>query len=115
MPDLDTVTRVGLLYDFYGPLLTVKQRQLISMYYHQDLSLGEIAGEMGTSRQAVYDTLKRTCKALEGYEAKLGLLQKFKEQREKVEQVRAALLNMAEKCHREEIIKVCQMIDNIID
>jgi len=66
------------LFDFYAPLLTKKQREFIECYYHHDLSLGEIAEQYGISRQAVYDTLRRTEKVLEAYERKLGLLEKYR-------------------------------------
>lgn len=73
---LDQLARVARLYDFYGPLLTPKQRQWLELHYHHDLSLGEIADEEGISRQAVYDGLHRAIKALEDYEARLGYLQR---------------------------------------
>lgn len=71
---LEKMVRVDSLYDFYGQLLTEKQRHFFELYYEQDLSLGEIAGEYGISRQAVYDILRRTENILEKYEARLGLL-----------------------------------------
>ncbi|KYH32070.1 YlxM family DNA-binding protein [Neomoorella mulderi] len=73
---LDELARVARLYDFYGPLLTPKQRHWLELHYHHDLSLGEIADEEGISRQAVYDGLQRAVKALEDYEARLGYLQR---------------------------------------
>ena len=51
---------MSLLYDYYGGLLTGKQRQCFDLRYNQDLSLGEIAQVMGVSRQAVSDNLTRT-------------------------------------------------------
>ncbi|MEW6661257.1 MAG: YlxM family DNA-binding protein [Bacillota bacterium] len=70
--------RIADLFDFYAPLLTKKQREFIEYYYHHDLSLGEIAEQYGISRQAVYDTLRRTEKVLETYERKLGLLGRYR-------------------------------------
>lgn len=70
---------INLLYDFYGPLLTDKQRRFIELYYAHDLSLAEVAEQVGISRQAVYDILKRSVKALKGYEEKLGLVAKHLE------------------------------------
>ena len=55
---------LSLLFDYYGELLTEKQRTCFELYYNQDFSLGEIAGEAGISRQAVYDTLARAESAL---------------------------------------------------
>ncbi|MCL6456848.1 MAG: putative DNA-binding protein [Gorillibacterium sp.] len=71
---LDKTTRVNLLYDFYSPLLTEKQRTFLSCYFLDDLSLGEIASEFTISRQAIYEHIKRAQASLEVYEEKLGLL-----------------------------------------
>lgn len=70
---------MNYLFDFYQSLLTQKQRSYMSLYYLDDLSLGEIAEEFDVSRQAVYDNIKRTEAMLEEYEEKLVLLQKFQE------------------------------------
>jgi len=63
-----------LLYDYYGELLTEKQRQLFDLYYNQDYSLSEIAQTAGISRQGVHDTLARAEQLLEGYEHALGCI-----------------------------------------
>lgn len=60
--------RIGRLYDVYGSLLTVRQQKIMEQYFYDDLSLGEIADAGGTSRQAVYDLLKRVEESLEKYE-----------------------------------------------
>lgn len=74
-PDaLSKTTRINLLFDFYEPLLTEKQRTFLKYYFHDDFSLGEIAAEFGISRQAVYEHIKRAEQVLESYESKLGLL-----------------------------------------
>lgn len=71
---LEKTTRVNLLFDFYESLLTDKQRTFLRLYFHDDLSLGEIAGEFEISRQAVYEHIKRAEKILEEYEDKLRLV-----------------------------------------
>lgn len=81
---LEKVAWMNLLVDFYGQLLTERQRSLIDFYYSQNLSLGEIAVEFGVTRQAVHDTLKRAAQLLEEYESKLGLVEKFLMQKEKL-------------------------------
>ena len=58
-----------LLYDYYGELLTEKQRGLFDLYYNQDYSLSEIASAAGISRQGVHDMIKRGNHTLEEYEA----------------------------------------------
>ena len=57
---MEYLVRMGLLYDFYGVLLTRKQQRVFTCYYMNNLSLAEIAAEEGTSRQAVHDLLQRT-------------------------------------------------------
>lgn len=61
-----------LLYDYYGGLLTDRQRECFEMRYDQDLSLGEIGQELGISRQGVHDNLSRTEALLRNMEAKTG-------------------------------------------
>ena len=72
---------ISLLLDFYGPLLTDKQRMSLQLHHEDDMSLGEIAEELGVSRQAVHDTLQRARHILNDYESKLHLVEQY-EQRE---------------------------------
>lgn len=81
---MDTHTLLVLYFDFYGLLLTEKQQHIFKMYYEDDLSLAEIGGEVGVTRQAVHDILQRSEKQLLNYENKLGLVHKFLRQREKI-------------------------------
>ncbi|HUC91004.1 MAG TPA: YlxM family DNA-binding protein [Paenibacillus sp.] len=73
---LAKTTRINLLFDFYEPLLTDKQRTFLKYYFHDNYSLGEIAAEFEISRQAVYEHIKRAEAVLESYETKLGLVAK---------------------------------------
>ena len=63
---------MSLLFDYYGAMLTEKQRQCFDMRYNQDFSLGEIAADMGVSRQAVCDNLRRTEAILRKMEENVG-------------------------------------------
>ena len=70
---------VPLLFDFYGDMLTDKQRSMIDLYYQQDLSLSEIAEIVGISRQGVRDSVKRAEVQLFDMEAHLGLAARLKD------------------------------------
>lgn len=75
---LDKTVEISMLFDYYGKLLTDKQRKIIELYYYQDLSLGEIAENLDISRQAVYDHLNRAENTLKSYEDKLQLVKRNK-------------------------------------
>lgn len=68
-----------MLLDFYGELLTEKQREAMDLYYNEDLSLAEIAEPLSISRQGVRDSIKRGEKQLMDLEDTLGLAKRFKE------------------------------------
>ena len=76
-----------LLYDFYGELLTKRQQQIYESVVLEDYSLSEVAEELNISRQGVHDMIRRCDKALEGYEEKLHLVEKFLSIKEKVAQI----------------------------
>ena len=65
-------TELILLYDYYGDLLTERQKECFELRYNQDLSLGEIGQELGISRQGVFDNLSRTEALLKNMERKTG-------------------------------------------
>ena len=70
---------LSLLLDFYGELLSEKVRRATELYYNDDLSLSEVAEDMGITRQGVRDLIKRAEGNLYGYEQKLGLYKRFLE------------------------------------
>ena len=72
---MDDFLRKSLLYDYYNGLLTPKQRDIYALYYHNDMSLSEIAANSDTTPQAVSDMLKRVEKLLEKYEEHLRLVE----------------------------------------
>ena len=82
---MEKIVQQGILYDFYGELLTEHQKQVYESVVYENLSLGEIAGDLGVSRQAVHDMIKRTDRILEGYEEKLGLIRRFDEVRSRID------------------------------
>lgn len=84
---MEKIFEQGLLYDFYGELLTEHQRRIYEDAVYNDLSLGEIAAEAGISRQGVHDLIKRCDKILLDYEAKLHLVERFDEARKTVNEM----------------------------
>ncbi len=89
MPD-ETVLRT-MLFDFYGELLTEKQREYFDLHYNDDLSLSEIAETEGISRQAVWDIIRRAEASLREIERKTGLVRRYGAQRETVAAIEARL------------------------
>ena len=85
-----------MLLDFYGELLTERQKQTMQLYYEEDLSLGEIAEQLRITRAGVHDALKRGLAALEHFEKRLGLLARFVERDAKLDELQRLLLNALE-------------------
>ncbi|MGI9859796.1 YlxM family DNA-binding protein [Moorella naiadis] len=112
---LDELARVARLYDFYGPLLTTKQRRWLELHYHHDLSLGEIADEERISRQAVYDGLQRAVKALEDYEARLGYLQRELTLRKRLTEAISHLENYRRDGCQGELVQVGRILKELLD
>ena len=110
MEQVGDILQLSLLLDFYGELLTPKQRDVFTMYHQDDLSLSEIAAEEGVSRQAVQDQLRRTEKLLAGYEERLGLVARFLEQKRLVRQIRTLARELNETALGREIIALADRI-----
>lgn len=88
---MEKTVRHGLLLDFYGGLLTEKQREVLGAYFEDDLSLGEIAEEQGVTRAAVHDLIKRSVASLEEFEARLGLVSREERLRLRLREISEAV------------------------
>ena len=86
---MEKIVAQGLLYDFYGELLTEHQRRVYEDVVFNDMSLSEIAEEQGISRQGVHDLIRRCDKILCDYESKLHLLEKFQMTKETVREIKS--------------------------
>lgn len=115
---MDKILEQSLLYDFYGELLTSRQKEIYEDFVLNDLSLGEIAQERDISRQGVYDIVKRCNRQLAGYEEKLHLVEKFLDTKQKVEaihrQARAILENRDDRSRVLACVKEIERISNDI-
>lgn len=86
---MERMIEQGLLFDFYGELLTEHQQQIYEDVVFHDMSLSEIAEEAGISRQGVHDLIRRCDKILEGYENKLHLVERFRYVKARAEAIRS--------------------------
>ncbi len=74
---VEKLVEIGILFDFYGKLLSEKQYLVVELYYIHDLSLAEIGDEFNVTRQGVFDLLRRAEQKLYQHEENLGLVKKF--------------------------------------
>ena len=81
--------QMSLLFDYYGELLSEKQRTCFDLYYNQDLSLSEIAAELGVTRQGVHDSISRAEAALREFERVTGCIARDRRTSRALEQIRA--------------------------
>lgn len=109
--------RMTMLFDYYGELLTEKQREYCDLRYNEDLSLAEIAEQSGTSRQAVWDIIRRSANTLTEIEEKTGLIRRAEERRAALGPIKAELLKLNDMLDGEakglcaDIIEKLQAID----
>ena len=92
--------RMALLYDFYGDMLTPRQKEFYDLYYNEDLSLAEIAENYGITRQGVRDVIVRAEATLTELEDKTGLIKRFHTMRQQLEQVQRDARRLTELSER---------------
>ena len=114
----DTMEKIfeqAMLYDFYGELLKDNQKEVFENYVLDNLSLSEIAEERNISRQAVYDMIKRADRALNEYEDKLHLLEKFLTIKEDVNRIHIISKQLTDSRDRELATQIVSITDKILD
>ena len=110
----EKMVEIGLLFEQYKELLTDKQREMVSLYYEEDYSLGEISENLGVSRQGVYDTLKRSEKILREYESKLHLVSKAKDQEKFLKSIGEKIIDIKEDLlHNRDCADLIPKLENI--
>jgi len=102
---LEELEYKGMLYDFYGELLTQHQKKVYEDAVFNDLSLSEIADEQGISRQGVHDLIRRCDRILAVYEDKLHLVERFSRIKRNVQQINRLTDNEQIKRLSNEIIE----------
>lgn len=113
--EMEKIVEQGMLYDFYGELLTPHQRKIYEDVVFNDMSLSEIAEEQGISRQGVHDLVKRCDKTLAEYESKLKLVEKFHQTRRMVEEIRQLTGEYQKNQDMKLIQKIQQIAGEIIE
>ena len=114
---MDERLRKSLLYDFYGELLTEHQKAVFSAAIFDDMSYSELAEEIDCSRQAAFDLIRRINNKLEGYETKLGLLDRFSKAKDKMQELTQAVKDMNESVNASDMDKKVksQLISGLSD
>ena len=107
-------TELILLYDYYGDLLTSRQKECFELRYDQDLSLGEIGQELGISRQGVHDNLSRTESLLQNMEAKTGCVRRDRACRKAAAEI-AEIAKVLAKCGNAQVSDMAMQILSLCD
>ena len=82
--------RMTMLFDFYGEMLTDRQKEFFDLYYNEDLSLAEIAENAGISRQGVRDVIVRAEASMQEIEDRTGIIKRFEARRPHLEAIASA-------------------------
>lgn len=102
--DIQERIELSLLYDFYGALLKESARHMFEAYILEDYGYSEIAEQEGISRQGAYDAIRRSSKQLRKYEEKLGLVGRFQEQQNLLEQIHKELVELDIPCEQNQTL-----------
>ena len=107
--------RMTMLFDFYGEVLTERQKEFFDLYYNEDLSLAEIAENYEISRQGVRDVIVRAEGVMQEIEDKTGLLKRFMQMQEKLDAIVDAAQQIKTLNYRQfENSQVDKLTDRII-
>ena len=110
--------RMALLYDFYGDMLTDRQKEFYDLYYNEDLSLAEIAENYGITRQGVRDVIVRAEAILTELEDKTGIIKRFHRMQAQFAQMETAVDAIAkrndERWQDDEVETLCHKLKDVL-
>lgn len=109
------MAEISMLYDFYGDLLTERQRAVLDYYYGDDFTLREIAEHAGISRQAVHDTVHKAEKSLRSYEAVLGLVSRYRQTSAEIERASEILQDVIKETDSEELREKLRLVQEALN
>ena len=111
--------RMAMLYDFYGDMLTDRQKEFYDLYYNEDLSLAEIAENYGITRQGVRDVIVRAEAILTELEDKTGIIRRFHKMQQQFSEIETAVKAIAQRNDQrwqdDEVEIQCSRIRGILD
>lgn len=105
--------KMAVLLDFYGPLLTNIQRDVLECYYDEDLSISEIADNRGITRQGVYDVIRRSEVQLEDIEKKLLLVERFSQVNKALEEILAVSFRGSLLCDKRQYDQISGVLSRV--
>ena len=112
---VEKIGELTLLFDFYGELLTARQREIISLFLEEDYSLGEISSSLQIIRQAVHDAIKKGEKSLYFYEEKLGFAKRFWEVKQLGKKTQICIKKAIAENSISELPKALQFLAQIVE
>lgn len=112
---MEKIFEQGLLYDFYGELLTEHQKKIYEDAVYNDMSLSEIAQEAGISRQGVHDLIKRCDRILQEYEEKLHLLERFQETKKLAGEIHRLATEPDNSGEADKLVKIKELSKQLIE
>ncbi|WP_026651115.1 YlxM family DNA-binding protein [Butyrivibrio proteoclasticus] len=112
---MEKIVEQGLLYDFYGELLTKHQKDIYEAAVYNDMSLTEIADEHGISKQGVHDLIKRCTGTLKGYEDKLHMIRRFEAIRSDAKELEKLSNNSDDLSYEEFRQRIKDISDKILE
>lgn len=115
MKGMEKFINQGLLFDFYGQLLTPHQQRIYQEAVFDDFSISEIAASEGITRQGVSDLIKRCDRSLQEYEEKLGLIQKFRKTKELILQIQGLSRKYRETGEDNLVARIEEIAGEILD
>ena len=111
----DKTLQMTLLFDFFGDLLTEKQREYFDLYYNEDLSLSEIAGNVGITRQGVRDIIVRAEAQLTDYEERTGIVARFMQRSSDIDRAEEIARKIMLSAKDENIGNMAQELTDILE
>jgi len=111
----DKTLRMTLLFDFFGDLLTEKQREYFDLYYNEDLSLSEIAGNVGITRQGVRDIIVRAEATLLDYEERTGIVARFQQRNADIDRAEEIARSISESAKGSDVANMAEELTVILE